>query len=52
MSVADREIDDPAEICACGNVARIGKRVCYECDENFVDLYADMAVRDEKEGTA
>ena len=49
MSVADHEIEDPSEVCECGNVARIGKRTCYECDIDFKDLYADMKLQDEKE---
>lgn len=52
MSVGDSEIDDPSEVCACGNVARIGKRTCYECDADLQDLYSDMKIQDafEKEG--
>ena len=50
MSVADHEINDPSELCACGNYARIGKRTCYECDIDFADLYADAKIQDEKEG--
>ncbi len=48
MSVADSEIDDPTEVCACGNVTRIGKRTCYECDLDFADLYSDAKIQDEK----
>ena len=39
-------------VCQCGNVPRIGKKTCYECDLDFKDLYADMKIQDafEKEG--
>lgn len=50
MSVADHEIEDPSEVCACGNVVRIGKRTCYERDIDFAGLYADAKIQDEKEG--
>jgi hypothetical protein len=50
MSVPDHELDDHTEVCACGNVARIGKRTCYECDADFKDLYADAKIQDEKDG--
>ena len=50
MSVADHEIEDPSEVCACGNVARIGKKTCYECDLDLQDLYSDMKIQDAKEG--
>ncbi len=50
MSLADNELDDLQDlVCACGNWARIGKRVCYECDLDFQDLFADMRVQDQKE---
>jgi hypothetical protein len=51
MSVPDQFLDDDDRLCACGNWARIGKRVCYECDAEFTDLYADMHIQDEKEST-
>lgn len=50
MSLPDYLLEDPGEFCACGNVARIGKRTCYECDLDFADLYADAKIQDEKEG--
>lgn len=46
MSLPDELLDDPTEVCACGNVARIGKRTCYGCDAEFKDLYADAAYQD------
>lgn len=50
MSVGDSEIEDPSEVCLCGNVARIGGKNCYECCEEFQDLYSDMKIQDAKEG--
>ena len=49
MSLPDYLLDDHGEFCACGNVTRIGKRTCYECDLDFMDLYADMNIHDAKE---
>jgi hypothetical protein len=46
MSIHDHELDDPTEVCACGNVARVGKRTCYECDADLKDLYADASYQD------
>ena len=43
------DADEEEPICQCCNVARIGKRTCYECDLDFADLYADMKIQDEKE---
>jgi len=51
MSVADSEIEDPADYCACGNWARVGKKTCYECDLDLQDLYSEMKYQDEKEKT-
>jgi hypothetical protein len=52
MSLPDELLDDPSEVCSCGNVARVGGKNCYECCEEFADLYADMKIQDafEKEG--
>ena len=46
------DVDEDEPVCQCGNVARIGKKTCYECDLDFKDLYADMKIQDafEKEG--
>ena len=44
----DADEDEP--ICKCGNVARVGRETCYECDLDFKDLYADMKIQDAKEG--
>lgn len=50
MSLPNELLEDPSEVCPCGNVARIGKRTCYACDADNEDLYSDAAIQDAKEG--
>lgn len=42
--------DEDEPICECGNVARIGKKTCYECDLDLQDLYSEMKYQDSVEG--
>ena len=44
----DADEDEP--IRRCGNVARIGKKTCYECDLDLQDLYSEMKYQDSVEG--
>lgn len=49
MILPNELLEDHSEVCPCGNVTRIGKRTCYECDLDYADLYADAKIQDEKE---
>ena len=51
MSLPDHLLDDDEEICeACGTLFNDDGRLCQDCKADSIDLYADAAIQDAKEG--
>lgn len=51
MSVPDALLDEPDQYCRCGNFKQEYEWCCDDCRLDHEDLYADMKIRDAKEGT-